>query len=142
MSMLDPRLEPPHQVRRLEVITGTAGRRRWSAAAKARIVEETMAPGAVVSEVARRHGLRPQQLFTWRRLARQTLSRAQALFVPALVEATPDPPPCAASQPRGACRPEPVSGIELEMDGILVRVGPAAGEGAIAAVIRALRAAS
>jgi transposase len=36
---------------------------------KARIVEETSAPGAVVSEVARRHGLTPQQLFGWRRAA-------------------------------------------------------------------------
>jgi transposase len=34
---------------------------------KARIIEETLAPGAVVSDVARRHELSPQQLFTWRR---------------------------------------------------------------------------
>src|SRR3712207_256480 len=121
-------LEPPHQVQRLEVITGAGGRRRWSAAAKARIVEETMAPGAVVSEVARRHGLRPQQLFTWRRLARRSLSctqaRPAALFVPAVVEGSSGSPPSPAS--RGAWRPEPVTGIELEMDGIVVRVGPAA----------------
>ena len=138
-------LEPPHMVRRLEVITGAGGRRRWSAAEKARILEEASAPGAVVSEVARRHGLSPQQLFTWRRLARRTLSRVEeppaALFVPAVVEATLDPPPSPASPPRDACRPEPVTGIELEMDGIVVRVGPAASQGAIAAVIRALRAA-
>ena len=146
MSRLDPMLEPPHQVQRLEVITGAGGRRRWSAAAKARIVEEATAPGAVVSEVARRHGLRPQQLFTWRRLARRTLSRAErppgALFVPALVEASSASPSSPASQPRGAWRPEPVTGIELERDGIVVRVGPAASQGAIAAVIRALKAAS
>ncbi|WP_091966414.1 transposase [Bradyrhizobium shewense] len=37
---------------------------------KARIVEETLVPGAVVSEIARRHGLTPQQVFTWRRQAR------------------------------------------------------------------------
>jgi transposase-like protein len=45
---------------RLEVITET-GRRRWfSKGDKARIVEETLAPGAVVSDIARRHGLTPQ----------------------------------------------------------------------------------
>ena len=38
---------------------------------KARIIAETLEAGAVVSEVARRHGLRPQQLFTWRREARK-----------------------------------------------------------------------
>ncbi|WP_375167019.1 transposase [Bradyrhizobium brasilense] len=38
---------------------------------KARIVEATLVPGAVVSEIARRHGLPPQQVFTWRRQARR-----------------------------------------------------------------------
>ncbi|MDF0578880.1 transposase [Bradyrhizobium yuanmingense] len=50
--------------RRLEVITGP-GRRRWfSKDDKARIVEETLVPGAVVSEIDRLHGLSPQQVFT------------------------------------------------------------------------------
>jgi hypothetical protein len=45
--------------RRLQVITET-GRRRWFVKDdKARIVEETLVPGAVVSEIARRHGLTP-----------------------------------------------------------------------------------
>ncbi len=68
MSTLDHTLKPEAATaRRLEVITGT-GRRRWfSADDKARMIEETLVPGAVVSEVARRHGLAPQQLFTWRR---------------------------------------------------------------------------
>lgn len=50
-------------VRRIELITGTGRRRRWSADDKARIVVESLKPGANVSEVARRHGLSPQQLF-------------------------------------------------------------------------------
>jgi len=68
MSSFDPTLDPkPVLVRRLEVLTGVGGRRRWSSDDKARIVEETLAPGATVSEVARRHDIRPQQLFGWRR---------------------------------------------------------------------------
>ena len=43
--------------------------RRWSAEAKARIVEEALAPGMNVSAVARAHRLSPQQLFAWRRKA-------------------------------------------------------------------------
>ncbi|WP_394030653.1 transposase [Xanthobacter wiegelii] len=35
------------------------GRRRWAADDRARILEETLVPGAVVSVVARRHGLTP-----------------------------------------------------------------------------------
>ena len=56
-------------VRRIELITGTGRRRRWSRDDKARIVEESLKPGATVSDVARRNGLSPQQLFAWRRAA-------------------------------------------------------------------------
>src|SRR5215831_21203138 len=48
--------------RRIEVITGVERRRKWSAQEKAAIVAESLAEGAVVSDVARRHGLNPQQL--------------------------------------------------------------------------------
>ena len=63
MSMLEHKLKPePESLRWLEVITGTVQRRRFSDDNKASIVKETLAPGVVVSEVARRHGLSPQQL--------------------------------------------------------------------------------
>ena len=68
--MFDHKLEPkPSVARRVEVFTGTGRRRRWSSDEKARILEETLAVGAVVSEVARRHGITSQQLFGWRRSA-------------------------------------------------------------------------
>src|SRR5215831_16682550 len=56
--------------RRIEVLTGPARRRRWSADQKARIVAETLEPGASVSDVARRWQVCSQQVFTWRREAR------------------------------------------------------------------------
>ena len=58
---------------RLEVVGGPTGRRRWPDAVKARIVQESYAPGASVSAVARRHGISPQQLTGWRRAARDGL---------------------------------------------------------------------
>lgn len=67
-------------VRRIELITGSGRRRRWSTDDKARIVLESLAPGASVSEVARRHGLRPQQLFGWRREA-HALTSASAIEI-------------------------------------------------------------
>ena len=52
----------------VEIITSVPRRRRWSAEEKARIVQETWAPGMSVSLVAQQHGIAPNQLFTWRRL--------------------------------------------------------------------------
>ena len=119
MSTLDPTLKPEATTaRRLEVITGT-GRRRWfSADDKARMIEETLIPGAVVSEVARRHGLAPQQLFTWRRQAR-----------------------LAGGSASGHARwmgPQEI--IEVEIEGVSVRVGRGADVKTLAVVIRALKA--
>jgi transposase len=48
------------------VITGVERRRDWTDGEKLAIIAESCQEGAVISEVARRHGLRPQQLFTWR----------------------------------------------------------------------------
>ena len=104
MSAFDRRVEPEvREVRRLEVITGALGRRRWSAEAKARIVAESLAPGVVISEVARRHDLRPQQLFAWRHQARQgrlALPAAELSFVP-VVGAAHAPPAETSAVPVG-----------------------------------------
>jgi len=54
-----------------EVLNGPERRRRRTAAEKLVIVAETHEPGVTVSLVARRHGIAPNQLFTWRRLASQ-----------------------------------------------------------------------
>lgn len=70
----------------VEVLAGPERRRRWSAAEKVTIVAETDEPGMTVSLVARRHGIAPNQLFTWRKLARQgalTATGAQEEVVPA-----------------------------------------------------------
>ena len=56
---------------RVEVIEGPSGRRSWPDDVKARIVRESLEPGATVSEVARRHRISPQHLTLWRRAARQ-----------------------------------------------------------------------
>ena len=141
MSMVEHMVEPPRVIRRLEVITGAGGCRRWSAGEKARITEEAMAPGAVVSEIARRHGMSPQHLFTWRREARRAGEPSMPMFVPAVLERAVDQP-VPEPQPRRSRRRSSSSGIELEIDGVAVRVGPDASPKAIAAVIRALKSGS
>ena len=77
---------------RIEVYAGV-GRKRWPDEVKAEIVAESFRPGAVVAEVARRHGCRPQQVHDWRRMARlgQLALPATAdtlLFVPLVSESS------------------------------------------------------
>jgi transposase len=153
VSGLDPTLEPerrdptlePERLRRIEVINGVCGRRRWSVDEKARILEQTLVPGAVVSEVARRHGLSPQQLFGWRREARRMNEAyaAPTAFVPAVLEASAsaavvEPRPGRRRRRRRSSRTS-ASGIEIEIDGVAVWVGPGASPKSIEAVIRALK---
>ena len=52
-------------VERVEIITGRERRRRYSAAEKIRLVEETAQPGMTVSAVARLHGVSPSLLFAY-----------------------------------------------------------------------------
>ncbi|SDX59640.1 transposase [Paracoccus sanguinis] len=52
----------------IEIITDGGRRRRWSAAEKLRIVEETLDKRASISVVARRNGVAPNLLYRWRRL--------------------------------------------------------------------------
>ncbi|MER8798085.1 transposase [Mesorhizobium sp. M0984] len=127
--------------RRFEVFTGSGRRREWLPKEKARIVAESYEAGATVSAVARRYALSPQQLFAWRRAARQPLAEAPApesLFVPAVI-AAPRPKP--AARRRGKQKAARDAGvIELEIDGVAMRVRRGADTRTVAAVIRALKA--
>jgi transposase len=67
---------------RVEVITGPERRRRWSAEQKRAIVAESLAPGAVVAEIARRADIRPGQIYRWRREIRVGNGFAQVLIAP------------------------------------------------------------
>jgi transposase len=135
MSAFDRRVDPEvREVRRLEVITGALGRRRWSAEAKARIVAESLAPGVVISEVARRHDLRPQQLFAWRHQARQgrlVLPTEELAFVP-VVRTAADAPAATSALPAAT--------IEVALGDVVVRVPPAVDGRLLAKVLRAVKA--
>jgi transposase len=133
VSRLEPTLEPERAVRRIEVITGAGGRRRWTVDDKARIVEETLEPGASVSVVARRHGLTPQQVFAWRREARQRSEEAGPSFIPAMVELASTP------RRRRQQAAAPMAAIELDIGGVRVRIGDGAKASIVSAVIRALK---
>src|SRR3954468_5635165 len=95
---------PMSSVSRLGVIA-TGARRRWTLDEKRRIVAESYGAPRIVSATARRHGLTPSQLFTWRRLdseGRLTADADALTFVPAIVA---DPRPATPLTPGPACLP-------------------------------------
>ena len=75
------------EYRRIELITGTARRRRWTAEEKAAVVAQSFEPGINVSALARRFGVNRGQLHTWRRDAMREAEVPVAAFVPVRLEA-------------------------------------------------------
>ena len=74
------------------VMTGPERRRRWGEADRFAILEAACAPGAVVSDVARRYDVCTSLIYKWRRSAQE---QASAAFVPVRVSvpAGGAPPP-------------------------------------------------
>lgn len=134
-------MSEPSPVRRMEIFTGSGRRRTWLAEQKAQIVAESYAGSESVCAVARRHGLLPTQLFSWRRAARRSRADEPALsFAPVVVESAASVATAAPKRPKAAVG-LPSGVIEVEIDGMVVRVGRGAEAETIAAVIRALKAA-
>jgi transposase len=119
--------------RRVEVLTGAGRRRKWSDDDKARVVEETLRPGTVVADVARRWQVSSQQVFTWRREMR-CAAVAPLDFVPIVAEPSPSGPAAAAS-PAG-----PPQSVEVKLAGAGLRVASGTDADLLTAVLRAIRA--
>ena len=123
--------------RRVEVITGRLRRREWSAEEKARIVAESAASGANVSEIARRHGVNRGLLTVWRRQAGLTRRRGGAapeapgadLFVPIRIAADAERP----CDPRRTA----TARIEVELCGVRVMIDDGVDRRLAAAVVSA-----
>ena len=108
---------------RFEVITGPERRRRWSAEQKRAIVTESLAPGAVVTEIARRAEICPGQIYRWRQEIGVGHGFAQVLIAPG---------------GDGAGCPAPPA-IEIEFAGkARVRIPASIPTGLAAAVVKAL----
>ena len=118
-----------HSFLRVEIVTGTPRRRRWSAAEKAAIVAESQAPGAQTSEIALRHGLHRNQLYDWRR---EFGSGANAM-----AEAGAHGPDFVAVVADGGSG---AAAIEIEIGGAIVRVGAGVELGLLGKVLRLIKA--
>jgi transposase len=119
--------------RRIEVLSGTPRRRRWSAEEKAAIVAESLAPGAVARSVALRHGIHANQLYAWRReLASARLTASDGSAPPfAAVMVTSEP--AESSGARGI--------VEIALGDAVVRVSPGVETRLLRSVLRAIRTA-
>jgi transposase len=121
---------------RIEIFTGAGRRRPWSMAEKAAIVAESCVPGANVSEVARRHGLVPSQLFRWRQLARARADKGELMpFVPVVVSGAESALALSAS---AVPQPAPAM-IEIETRAARVRLPAGIRPTTVLAIVKALR---
>ena len=127
-------LDKAARVERLKVLEGPTGRRHWPDEEKARIVLESFRPGVKVGDVARRNGIPPQQLSTWRRLARDG-----KLPMPPLPEE--DFAALEITKPVVAVETTCSDHIEIVVDGMAVRVPGATAAMRIGEIARALRGA-
>jgi transposase len=121
-------------------VLGVERRRRWTAEDKSRIIEETLIPGARVSEVARRHGVSRGLLFTWRRLARwgEPDTQAAPRMVPVRI-AAPEAVSVSKTTASTARTGRDSSLIEIDLgDGRRVRVGSDIDANALRRVLEAL----
>lgn len=151
----------PARLQRIEVITGVERRRAWSREEKRAILTESFEDGVVISEVARRYGLRPQQLFTWRNEFRKRglaffQSRCATIEPPAFAsvmiarsgeeaEAQIEAAPVGAATTASPVLFEqaPIGGapIEIVLDAATIRLHGAVDGKALVVVLRAVKAA-
>jgi transposase len=123
----------------LEVLTARRSRReahrQWPDEVKARIVSESLRPGATVNEVAGRYGLKANHLSSWRTLARRGKlllpEPEDAVEFAAMVIETPAPKqPTVKADPR----------VEIVVGPVTIRLEEGASAARIAAIARALAA--
>jgi transposase len=124
--------------RRIEVLTGPGRRRKWSDDDKARIVSEAAQPGVVVSEIARRWQVTPQQVFDWRRQMRRALAATATSAEPAFVPMIGMEHVASSDPAAPACRSGPR--IEVRLAGAELRIAPGTDAASLTMVLRAIRA--
>ncbi|MVA59459.1 IS66-like element accessory protein TnpA [Agrobacterium vitis] len=67
---------------RMEILTGVERRREWSDDDKLSILEEAAVEGARIVDVARRHDIHPQQIYSWRRKFAAAQTKPVVSFLP------------------------------------------------------------
>lgn len=127
-------------LRTLGVETYASGQRRWPVDVKAQIVAETLEPGATVNAVAERYDLQPNQLTSWRRLAKQGKLVLPAAMIeePAFAPLVVCDPP--RDKPAGECG-SVEAWIRIVVGTVRLELPVDTPAGRVAEIVRALEAA-
>jgi transposase len=134
---MDVPLDVPRKesVRRVEVLGDASGRRQRSEAEKARIAAESLLPGVVVTDIARKHGITRWQVYDWRRRLKEGRL--------ALPESIAEAPAFAALMIEGPPEPKRAqTTIEIVLGDVVIRAEPGVDGEHLVRVIRAVRAAA
>lgn len=126
--------------KRTDIISVVERRRHWPADEKLRILEEALAPDAVIASVADRNGVCRSLLYTWLRQARSGLlpgisltAPAAPAFAPVRIAEPSSPPPVPALPPATRRRH---SIVEIVLgNGRVVKVDDGINPGALARLI-------
>jgi len=128
-------------LRSLGVEIYTSGQRRWPDEVKARVVAETLRPGATVNAVAARFGMQPNQLTSWRRMAKDGAlvlpaderDGGEAMFAPLVV--------CDAESPASGVEGGAAGGdVQIAVGDVVINLDADTPAVRIAAIVRALGA--
>lgn len=126
------------EYRRIELITGAARRRRWTAAEKTALVAESLRPGVNISDLARRSGVNRGLLQTWRRTAMSASTERGDVFVPLRIQDTPPAGQVGAPASEVTAGSAPMSApgvIEFESGNLRVRFSGPVDAGALRLVL-------
>jgi transposase len=137
--MFDSNDDAQGDYRGVAVPTGSADRRRWSAAEKAAVIRETLEPDARISDVARRWQVDPQRVYRWRHsegVTHRRPMRRPRPATPAFVPIVTDAMPAGEAAPTALATPV----IEISLAGAVVRVVSGLDDAQLTTVLRAVRA--
>jgi transposase len=138
---------------RVEGNTDVERRQEWTDEKKQALITESCQEGVVISDVARRHGLRPQQLFIWRSEFRKRNAGKLPCDLPSAAKSGTEAPAFApvvltndrpleaplVEAPQKATTDTASALIEIVLDGATIRLHGAIEDKALASVLRAVR---
>jgi len=126
-------------LRSLGVEIYASGQRRWPDEVKAQAVAESLRPGATVNAVAARYGIQPNQLTSWRRMAKDGAlvlpadERDEAVFAPLVVCDTQDAAPAPPTDTAGG-------DVRIAVGDVVINLDADTPAARVAEIVRALEA--
>ena len=126
-------------LRSLGVEIHVSGQRRWPDEVKAQVVAESLRPGETVNAVAARYDIQPNQLTSWRRMAKDGAlvlpadEREAAVFAPLVICDTQDAAPAPPTDTAGG-------NVRIAVGDVVINLDADTPAARVAEIVRALEA--